>query len=343
MAALSSQRSYVFSCVGVLVIASWLAPIVIGAQTYSQYLDAETCVIKRPEGDGWSDPFGDSVWRSSWFYASLIVLKEEDAKLYDSITKEHGISTDHAKQYLENFRNNNLGDEEWSLPKNPSQKFSRDQLIPLLYLLAAVRKYEPDMKSTAKGVLEDLMRIVSRHGGVSDSNQGEVRENLKYVIDVLARKYRLDSVDGNTRSVYKAAFTLSLKADSGQVQLPGDAATHDDFSVFNRLALVTLQGLMWGNDDDDVKKWRRHYRQHADKGWGPAFRIVAGRSLPDKEISKYKSAFIKRSQDNDIIMAQRPHTYLSGEFPDPQFKQDESNGSLVLDYVVLAALDAAWD
>jgi hypothetical protein len=309
----------------------------------SQYLDSETAVMKRPEGEGWSDPFGDGVWRSSWFYASLVVIKGEQPRLYDAIEQDHGVGIEHAKQFLTGFRDNNTGRDEWTLPKNPRQKFSRDQLVPLLYLMAAAHNYEDDLRPIAKDVLGELIDLVKRRGAVSDARQGRVRENLKYVIDVLADKYDVDFVDGNTRSAYKLAFTTSLRFDSGQVQLPGDAATQDDFSVFNRLSLVTLQAILWGTSDDDVRAWRKNYRQHADRGWGPAFRIVAGRSLSDARIDEYKEAFIQRSQDNDIIMGQRPHKYLSGAFPGPQIAQDASNGWLVLDYVVLSGLKAAWD
>jgi hypothetical protein len=314
----------------------------LGDQTYLQYVDEESNVIKRPQGEGWSDPFGDGVWRSSWFYASLIVLKAEDPAAYGDLVQRHGVKAEQAKKFLEYFLANNTGSDEWTLPKNPSQKFSRDQLVPLLYLLAAVHKYDADARPVAKDILKKLIELVDEQGGVSDSTQGEVRENLKYVIDVLARKYGLDSVSGATRGVYKNAFSLSLKADNAQAQLPGDLATADGYSVFNRLSLVTLQGLVWGVDDSDVKDWRKNYKVHADKGWGPAFRLVAGRSLSGEDIKKYASAYIKRDQDNDIIMGQRPSKYLAGDFPEPQFGQADADGALVLDFVVLSGLHAAW-
>lgn len=47
-------------------------------QQYSQYIDGQTGVVKRPEGEGWTDPYGDGVWRSSWFYASLLVIRAKD-------------------------------------------------------------------------------------------------------------------------------------------------------------------------------------------------------------------------------------------------------------------------
>lgn len=33
-------------------------------QSYSQYIDEESAVVKRPEGEGYDDPYSDGVWRS---------------------------------------------------------------------------------------------------------------------------------------------------------------------------------------------------------------------------------------------------------------------------------------
>jgi hypothetical protein len=44
-------------------------------QKFAQYFDGETGVITRPPESAGYVPFGDGVWRSAWFYASLIVLK----------------------------------------------------------------------------------------------------------------------------------------------------------------------------------------------------------------------------------------------------------------------------
>ncbi len=97
------------------------------AQSYSQYIDAETGVVKRPEGEGWADPYGDGVWRSSWFYASLLAIRSKDQALYEKLQTEHGVSADQAGLFLTYFRDHCTGGEEWKLPKNDSQKFSRDQ------------------------------------------------------------------------------------------------------------------------------------------------------------------------------------------------------------------------
>jgi hypothetical protein len=305
-------------------------------QTYRDYLDEETSVIKRPEGADWSDPFGDGVWRSSWFYASLILIKGHDPQNYATIYGEHGVGIEEAGNFLKYFAANNIQGEEWSLPKNPSQKFSRDQLAPLLLMLAAVNVHEVGLRADAKIVTESLVEIIKDKAAVSDSAQGEVGENLRYVVDVLARQFGIDYIDAATRAVYKAAFTTSLKLDNILVQLPVDAATLNDFSVFNRLALVSLQCVIWGKADSDVVDWRENYKLHADKGWGPAFRLVAGRSVDAATIDSYRGLKSSRTLDNDIILAQRPKKYLDATFP-PQV-----GDQIVLDYVLLLGLESMW-
>lgn len=326
---------------GVILLAVLVSSFGDGAppanQRYAQYIDAETGVVKRPEGEGWSDPFGDGVWRSSWFYGSLLAIRAKDPQTYEGLRKDHGIEAAQAGQFLTYFRDHCTGGDEWTLPKNPSQKFSRDQLTPLLYLLASVYAYAPEYRPVAKDIVSRLIDLDRKKGAVSDSSQGHIGDNLRYVIDVLARKYDLDYVDGNRRHFYKLQFSGALKVYALQVQLPGDAATHEDYSVFNSLSLVTLQGIVWGKDDGDVKDWRANFHQHADKGWGPAFRIVAGRSIDDATIEKYRTVKVSRSQDNDIILSQRPHKYLDGTFP-------PAHGDwLVLDYVLLEGLRGAWN
>ncbi len=188
----------------------------------------------------------------------------------------------------------------------------------------------------AKDIVARLIALDKSKGAVSNSSQGKLQDNLRYCIDVVAHLYGVHYVDGATRGLYKKEFGAALKAYSHQVQLPGALATQDDFSVYNSLALVTLQGVVWGKDDHDVKAWRANFNQHADKGWGPAFRIVSGRSIDDATIDKYSTMRMSRSQDNDIILGQRPSKYLKGTFP------PTSGDWLVLDYVNLKGLRLAW-
>src|SRR3954447_16487219 len=85
-------------------------------QKYSQYVDRESAVVKRPEGSGWSDPFGDGVWRSSWFYSSLLAVKGKDPATFTRICAGHGLDESLIAQFLTYFRDNCAGDDEWTLP-----------------------------------------------------------------------------------------------------------------------------------------------------------------------------------------------------------------------------------
>lgn len=311
-------------------------------QQFSQYIDGETGVVKRPEGEGWSDPYGDGVWRSSWFYGSLLVISNKDPGAYERLKKEHGVEIAQAEKFLRYFRDHCTSGDEWTIPKNPDQKFSGDQLAPFLYLLACVNAYGSDgAKEVARDVLNRLIDLDKRKGAVSNSHQGTLRDNQRYVIDVVCRMYDVDYISGLKRDIFKHEFSIALKANNIMAQLPWEKlAKMDDYSVFNALGLVSVTCVKWGKDDDDVDGWRANYKLHADKGWGPAFRIVAGRSLEDSVIEAYYTAHITRDQDNDIIMAQRPHKYLNNEFT-----PDQKGGPgqwLVLDYVILKSLRLLW-
>src|SRR3990170_290310 len=113
-------------------------------QQYSRYIDQESAVVKRPEGPGWSDPFGDGVWRSSWFYGSLLIISAKDRPLYENIRDTHGVTIEDGREFLLKFRELNRGGHQWRLPKNATQKFSRDQLTPLLFFLAACKSYDSE-------------------------------------------------------------------------------------------------------------------------------------------------------------------------------------------------------
>jgi len=311
-------------------------------QRYAQYIDAETAVVKRPEGPGYDDPFGDGVWRSSWFYGSLLAIRIKDPVAYNRLKAEHGVDVSQAERFLGYFRDNCTSGDEWKLPKKDDEKFSGDQLAPLLYFLANVNLYGSDeSKGIAGDVLRRLLALDARRGAVSHSPQGQILDNQRYAIDAVCRMYDIGYLKGLRRDTCKIAFTAALKSRIALAQLPvQELATKEDYSVFNDLAIVTVTDLKWGKDDEDVASWRANFRLHADKGWGPAFRIVSGRSLDDSVIEAYYTAHVTPAQDNDIIMAQRPRYYLSGDFkPDPD---SGPNRWLVLDYVVLKSLQLLW-
>ncbi len=342
-------------------------------QTYTQYIDVESAVVKRPEGEGYDDPYGDGVWRSSWFYASLLVIHALDTGTYDWLQTDHQVDASLAGRFLTYFRDHCLSDDGWELPKNPQQIFSRDQLVPLLYLLAAVSAYAPEFKGVGGDILRSLGRLEEHGRGVSSETKGSIGRNIGYLIDVLSDEQRYDMVyrtsdmtvwrstalfnekqaKKNRRAYYKMMFSLALKAENLGEQFD-DSLTGgemfgmpvkvdhlvDEYSQFNTLGAVSLQCIAWGAGDQDVQEWRGNFKVHADDGWGPAFKLVAGRSVSDSEIEAYRTAHVTRAQDNDIIMAQRPSKIRDGTFD--LSLTGKSGEWLVLDYVILKALALLW-
>lgn len=312
------------------------------SQVYLQYIDNESGVVKRPEGTGWDDPFGDGVWRSSWFYSSLLIIRSRDHATYDQICNKHGLSEDLVERFLRYFRDHNAGTTGWALPKNPTQYFSGDQLAPLLYLMTCVKSYgTAEANDIANDLLIRLIELDRNHGALSDSHQGQIRDNQRYAIDIACRMYDIEYLRGFRRELCKIEFSTALAINNQLAQLPWESlATNGSYAVFNALGLVSASCAKWGKDDEDVDSWRKSFRVHADKGWGPAFRIVSGRSISIEDIDSYATAYVTRDHDNDIIMAQRPEKYLSGEFfPD---HQAGDNRWLVLDYLILKGLQLLW-
>ncbi len=326
---------------------------------YIEYLDQESGLIMRPPS--WSNPFGDGVWRSSWFHASMLVIRALAPQQHAALVAEHGVDASKAGIFLSFFRAHCLGGNGWAMPKHPEQHFSRDQLVPLLYLLAVVAKFAPECKGDARAILQSLIRLEEQGNGVSDTPQGRIGRNIGYLIDVLCDAGRYDlnyrssdlplflvpcfgninCAKGNRRGAYKSLFTLALRAH----QIGGWAASEgldisDEYSVFNALAAASLQCLAWGKDDADVRAWRSNFAVHADQGWGPAFQLVAGRPVTDAALQAWANAHVTREQDNDIIAAQRP-TKIRDGIISPNLGP-ASGRFLLLDHVILQALRLIW-
>ena len=346
----------------------------MAGQKYGQYVDQESGIVKRPEGGEWNDsPYGDGVWRSAWFYASVLVIRALDAHAYDELRSEHQVDAAQAGDFLTYFRDHSLSDDGWRLPKNLHQAFSRDQLVPLLYLLAVVSAHAPEIKGVGGEILSSLGRLEQRGRGVSVEAKGRIGRNIGYMIDVLSDRERYNMIyrtadlpfwrttagfseqgaRRNRRRFYKEMFSLALQAHNLTEQFDASLSgaemfgrpikletLSDEYSVFNALAALSLQCIAWGKDDADVRRWRANFRLHADHQWGPAFRLVAGRSVSPALIETYRTAHVTRAQDNDIIMAQRPAKIRSGAFD--LTLTGKPGEWLVLDYVVLKALALLW-
>lgn len=314
------------------------------------YIDSASGIVTNPL----DDPFGDSVWRSSWFYASLLTICGLDRPTYVQIATDHGLDIGSAATFLNYFLKNGTGDSGWLVPGS-SQKFSTDQLAPLLYLLEAASSFgDASSKTAASAILDSLLELERTGTPLSDSHSGEIHSNLGYVIDVLCDAERYDKTYrtqdlplfltpclGNIdcartarRAAYKQAFGLALSA-----QNIGTMLGQDEFSFFNAIALVALQALAWGTDDQDVAGWRKPFVNMADKGGGPAFTIVSGQTIDANAIDDLKTATTCTDVDNDIVMSQRPSKFIDGTFPHPSCTA--SPKTIALDYVIVKALSLA--
>jgi hypothetical protein len=315
------------------------------------YIDPATGVVRNP----FENPFGDSVWRSSWFYSSLMIIKARAPSVYSDIASTHGLDVASATTFLKTFADHATGSGGWTVIGS-TQKFSTDQLAPLLYLLESARAFgTSDDLAAATTILQSLLDLERVGTPLSDSPSGKIRPNLGYVIDVLCDQQRFDltyhttdlpiflipclgnieCARKNRRGAYKEAFSVALTA-----QAVGASVGQDEFSFFNSIALVTLQALAWGPGDQDVKKWRENFHHMADKGGGPAFQIASGAMPANPGVDSFKTATTCRDVDNDVVMSQRPSKFQDGTFPNPSC--GSSPRTAALDYVILKALELSW-
>jgi hypothetical protein len=315
------------------------------------YIDAATGVVTNPL----ENPFGDSVWRSSWLYASLLVIQGKAPAVYDEIAHDHGLDVAMATTFLKYFADHGTGKDGWTVIGS-TQRFSTDQLSPLLYLLECARVFgASEARAAAKVILESLLELERTGKPLSDSPSGKIRSNIGYVIDVLCDSDRYDLTYRTTdlpvflvpclgnikcahkrrRGAYKEAFSVALTA-----QAVGADLGEDEFSFFNSVALVTLQALAWGPGDQDVKKWRENFHHMADKKGGPAFQIASGAMPANPVVDSLKTATTCRDVDNDVVMSQRPSKFRDGTFPSPTCTT--SPRTAALDYVILKGLELAW-
>ena len=333
---------------------------------WGDYIEQETGLVTKPKS--WSDIYGDCVWRSSWVYASLLVIREKDQGLYKELRDTHGLHLKYLDPYLATCIDKVCGDDEWCVPGS-DQKFSRDQLAPMLYMLAAISAYEHDdeIKRRARNIMLRLNELEKDGKPLSKSGSGKIGDNLRYVICVLSDDDRfhfnyktadmetwlvpafgnLDAAKANRRAYYKSMFKAGLEAERlGSLNHPRQpSGVFDETAFFNAIALVTSQAVVWGAGDRDVKNWRSSFDHAATAGFGPAFRLASGASVTKDELNRYRDATICRQQDNDIVMAQRPKKFIDKEFPGcPACEGTEPNQvrHVALDFVILEALRLVW-
>jgi hypothetical protein len=154
------------------------------------YIDPTTGVVTNP----YENPFGDSVWRSSWLYASMLVLRSKSPTLFDSICAFHSLDKNAPARFLNSFVAHGIGDQGWTVIGS-SQKFSGDQFAPLLYLLECVAAFGiPEERNPSNAIMESLLRLEKTGTPLSDSPSGKILPNLGYVIDVLCDPARYNMI-----------------------------------------------------------------------------------------------------------------------------------------------------
>ena len=305
---------------------------------WSARIDPSTAVIRLPAG--WSD--GDDCWRSSWTYASTLILNAKAPQLYQMFCHDEGLTPVSALKFLQYFNQQCHGPEGFLRATTLKDDFSRDQLVPLLYLTAAVHRFgDNELRLEAKKVLVAAVGFDRDGGQVGTNAAGDLNDGNRYVMEVVCDKYGIDYLSGNRRGLAKTIYSGALKADNLKAQLPEPLCFSDDYSVFNALASVATQSLIWGSDDGDVKSWRKNYRIHSDKGWGPAFTIVSGRSWSEDDLEPFEKLQIPRAFDNDIIAAQRCEKIATGEV-DVLLQGNADDGLRALDILILQGLRHAF-
>jgi len=122
--------------------------------------------------------------------------------------------------------------------EKPEPEVFRGSTCPLLYLSASANVFGTDeAKVAAKTILKRLIDLDRRHGALSDTHQGQIRDNQRYSIDIACRMYDIEYLRGVRRKVCTLAFSTALSLNNQAAQLPWqELSTQGDYSVFNALA-----------------------------------------------------------------------------------------------------------
>jgi len=126
----------------------------------------------------------------------LYVLSQHDQGTYQQIAKKEKLTLEIARRFLVFFAEKCCTSSGLTVWKS-DQMFSRDQLLPLLYLLSCVNKYDndADVKAAGKKIVNQLSGFEEIGHGLSTSNkvpgpgQSIIGPNISYLIQQLCEQY----------------------------------------------------------------------------------------------------------------------------------------------------------
>ena len=279
---------------------------------WHKYIDSYGSVLDNPR-----EP-GDSCFHSSYLYASECVFDENIDKVEKFLVyfSEHCLKHDrligHPNMYTDKV--------------DKSLAFSRDQLSPLLLLLAVVHKYQPQLKPYCKKILQKIVDLDHDKGNIAGGHRnGDVNNNLRYIISILCEAYGVGygRAKGETWfSKTLAAYELAWRQPLGNWLKPSWKPR--PYTINNNANLLTVRKLLLNSN-----RHRSNFRWFG-KNWyhGIGYKIIAGLPFNQSEISAYiskKSIYMGLFMDRGI-----------------ESVSDEEGYHVCFDYWHLEALRRIW-
>ena len=302
------------------------------------------------DNKGW----GDSTWLSSWFYLSAL-LTWQNPKWRQAV-KDHDPEWDkHLALFLDSFARLCFYEGKvWTHPcrklhysweevqKNPklglytTNHFTRDQMAPLLALLAAVAVYKKNTAAYWSGhrIIKRFYKFCVGHQ-MSDHPRkgGMIMPSNVAVINEVARLYGLEGSKLLGPSVllaeYKTYSPLWYAHDKLPAWLQKTTAKGlpRPYTFFNAIAHTTAFAISRGRDHADVRALRSCFSYPA-KHWYPGYKVVAGAKYNKNDFERFNR--INSNWKLDIL-----HNHCDGSI----LKKGKSK---VLDYLLCHGLKVVY-
>lgn len=271
--------------------------------------------------------YGDSVWRSGWLYFACLSCRGRPSMV--EWLKRHKIDpTASAAAFLSRFAEVCIKDDRLLVHPDQDQHFSRDQLVPMLMLLAVVSMRAEEIRPLGLPIIEAIVRLDEKYGAVAPVHQGEINDNLRYIIGKVAKVYGVKYKKATNCLPFVAAIAGYEKVWEYLTPFVKPKDRPRPYTIFNNAGLLSIIALFYGLDKD-VQSWRKYFDWYAKHGWGVFYQILAGTRYTKVDIEEYEGV---RHYTNDIL-SQRGEDH---------FDEVRPGHAEILDYPILLAMEEIW-
>src|SRR4030042_5599285 len=164
-------------------------------------------------------------------------------------------------------------------PSHVLTNFSRDNLSPLILVLAAIKIYvnDPNVIKLATAIIKYIASIDIIGNSMSNTDRGKFNWSIRWPISVVANAYEVDC-----HSAFECLFKASLYAN--ELKWKYSLWDHEHYAIWNMLGQLSACHVLGKSTN-----LRKYFLVYAKQDWGVAYKIEAGKSYTELEIlERYK-------------------------------------------------------